>query len=94
MHHFLGLAKYKNCDPHGALESFRRAAEIESKEYNSVDWVQSLKSYLENASSTDTYLPEEMENELGYAYGHISQEVRTTSTAPAHRRYAAGLAEV
>jgi radical SAM superfamily enzyme YgiQ (UPF0313 family) len=94
MHHFLGLAKYKNCDPRGALESFHCATEIESKKYNSADWVRSLESHLENASSTDTYLPEEMENELGYAYGHISQEVRTTSTEPTHRRYAAGLAEV
>jgi radical SAM superfamily enzyme YgiQ (UPF0313 family) len=94
MHHFLGLAKYKNCDPYGALESFRRAAEIESKKYNSADWVRSLESHLENASPTDTHLPEEMENELRYIYGHISREVRATSPAPAHRRYAAGLAEV
>jgi radical SAM superfamily enzyme YgiQ (UPF0313 family) len=93
-HHFLGLAKYKNGDPRGALESFLRAAEIESKKYNSADWVQSLESHLKNASSTDTYLPEEMENELRYAYGHISQEVKAASPAPAHRRYAAGLAEV
>jgi hypothetical protein len=93
MHHFLGLAKYKNCDPHGALEAFRHAAKIESKKYNSVDWVRSLESHFENSPSADTYLSEEAENGLDYTYGHISQEVRVTSKAPAHRRYAAGLVE-
>jgi len=94
MHHFLGLAKYKNCDLYGALESFHHAAEIDSKKYNSVDWVQSLESYLKNSSSADTYLPEELENKLGYIYGHISQKVRETGEAPVHRRLKAGLVEV
>ena len=91
MHHFLALAKYKNCDPHGALESFRHAAEIDSKKYNSMDWVQSLESHFKNSSSKDTYLPEEVENRLGYIYGHISQKVRAPNEAPAHRHLKAGL---
>jgi hypothetical protein len=94
MHHFLGLAKYKVCDPHGALESFRRAAGIESEKYNSVDWVQSLESHFKNPSSADTYLPEELENRLGYTYGHTSREVKETSKPLVQRRHVAGLMEI
>lgn len=78
IHHYLGLAKYKNMDLKGALNAFIKAVET-AKTYpapdgpmiNSQDWIAALKHGLSASENMASYLERHVETSLGYKYGHI-----------------------
>lgn len=94
MHHYLGIAIYKSGDLEGALDSFRQAGEDNDRKLNSAEWATALHAFLEAAPSHGPCLSVDVEQKLGYAYGHIDpQAVGDGDRRPrTHRRGGHGAA--
>ncbi|MDC1213983.1 B12-binding domain-containing radical SAM protein [Rhodospirillales bacterium] len=78
IHHYLGLARYKNMDLTGALTSFLKAVETakayptsEGPTLNASDWIDALKYSLSVSENMSSYLERHVETSLDYKYGHI-----------------------
>lgn len=78
IHHYLGLAKYKNMDLKGALMAFIKSAEMgesypapEGPVLNTLDWIAALKHSLTASENMASYLERHVETSLAYRHGHI-----------------------
>ena len=71
IHHFLGLASYKNSDLRGAQEAFEKAVKTGPSPYNSSDWVEAIRQHRASANDETGYLDTFIEDRLGYRYGHL-----------------------